>query len=666
MRRLWLVFALSIAVVSICVGQNISFPDPAFKQLLLSAPSDNIEVSSGPGGIYDIVDLNGDGEVSYSEAAQVGSIYIHNVPLESLDGIQYFGPLGVLGMENCGLLQLDVSGMLIGELIIKEPLVDLNLNNTNLWYISLENTALTTLDLSPANFDVLYLKNCLSLQTVFVKNGEDDSDKFASVDNCPALAYICEDEDFVDQTQLALINFGLSCEVNSYCDLLPGGVYYLISHSAHFDADNDGCDDADPFFSKVWVAITGAGNPTLDYGAQGGISHSIGVNAGSYSVVPILENPSYFNVNPSNVDVQFPVNSSPFEIDFCVTPNGVKHDVGVAILPVSVAIPGYAAQYRIVCRNQGNQPASGSLSFHYPEGLSLTNAGGGTVTMNGLEFEYTDQSVGATWVYDLTFIVNNGFGMPPVEEADVLDFSTIISCVGQDENPDDNTFTLQQTVVTSFDPNDKTCLEGNTLDPSMAGKYVHYLIRFENTGTANAQNIVVKDVIDTTKFDVSSLIPLDGSHPFQTRITSNNKVEFIFENIQLPFDDAHNDGFVAFKIKTKSTLIAGDTFSNAANIYFDYNAPIVTNTATTTLQALGASDFDFDRYLTIWPNPASDILHIEGASGVRSAQVYDLSGRLVTSFLHAKEMDLTQLEAGTYLLRVHTEKGVAATRFVKQ
>ncbi len=63
------------------------------------------------------------------------------------------------------------------------------------------------------------------------------------------------------------------------------------------------------------------------------------------------------------------------------------------------------------------------------------------------------------------------------------------------------------------------------------------------------------------------------------KLQHNNKVEFIFENINLPFDDANNDGFVAFKIKTKSSLVLGDTFSNSANIYFDYNFPIVTNTA---------------------------------------------------------------------------------------
>src|SRR5690606_20906712 len=115
------------------------------------------------------------------------------------------------------------------------------------------------------------------------------------------------------------------------------------------------------------------------------------------------------------------------------------------------------------------------------------------------------------------------------------------------------------------DPNDKTCLQGTGISQTQVGNYVHYLIRFENTGTANAQNIVVKDIIDTSKFDLSSLIAVCGSHSIVTRITGPNTVEFIFENIQLPFADATNDGYVVFKIRTLPNLTVGNAFSNTAN-----------------------------------------------------------------------------------------------------
>jgi hypothetical protein len=93
-------------------------------------------------------------------------------------------------------------------------------------------------------------------------------------------------------------------------------------------------------------------------------------------------------------------------------------------------------------------------------------------------------------------------------------------------------------------------------------------------------------MIDLAKFDIATLVPLKSSHDFFTRI-NGNKVEFIFENINLDFNDATNDGYVVFKIKTKPTLVVGNTFTNNANIYFDYNFPITTYVG----QNLGAKKY---------------------------------------------------------------------------
>ncbi len=60
-------------------------------------------------------------------------------------------------------------------------------------------------------------------------------------------------------------------------------------------------------------------------------------------------------------------------------------------------------------------------------------------------------------------------------------------------------------------------------------------------------------------------------------------------------------GMWLLKSKTKPSLVVGDSFSNTASIYFDYNFPIVTNTATTSvLQSLGNIDFEFDSYFKMY------------------------------------------------------------------
>jgi hypothetical protein len=62
-----------------------------------------------------------------------------------------------------------------------------------------------------------------------------------------------------------------------------------------------------------------------------------------------------------------------------------------------------------------------------------------------------------------------------------------------------------------------------------------------------------------------------------------NRAEFIFENINLPFTEPDKHGYVAFKIKTKPNLVLGNTVTNQADIFFDYNFPITTNLTSTTI-----------------------------------------------------------------------------------
>ncbi|HEY0091325.1 MAG TPA: T9SS type A sorting domain-containing protein, partial [Flavobacterium sp.] len=149
---------------------------------------------------------------------------------------------------------------------------------------------------------------------------------------------------------------------------------------------------------------------------------------------------------------------------------------------------------------------------------------------------------------------------------------------------------------------------------------------------------------------------LATSHPAVTRITGN-KLEFIFENIQLA---AAEHGHVVFKIKTKSTLLQGDTVTNKADIFFDYNFPVETNLASTTFQVLGSAHFNTQHSFTLAPNPATDKLSISSGSQMTSALIYDLQGRCVLmNLIDGKEgvLDISALQKGVYTLRIETIEG---------
>jgi hypothetical protein len=150
---------------------------------------------------------------------------------------------------------------------------------------------------------------------------------------------------------------------------------------------------------------------------------------------------------------------------------------------------------------------------------------------------------------------------------------------------------------------------------------------------------------------------------------TGNTAEFIFENIQLPFDDANNDGYVSFKIKTKSTLTMGDAFSNTANIYFDYNAPVITNTYTTTVRnVLAVSETKTGKEnVSIYPNPVQDILYIKSSEEIIKAEIYDASGRILnTTGVKTNSVNVAELAKGNYIIKLFTKDKTMILKFIKK
>lgn len=69
--------------------------------------------------------------------------------------------------------------------------------------------------------------------------------------------------------------------------------------------------------------------------------------------------------------------------------------------------------------------------------------------------------------------------------------------------------------------------------------------------------------------------------------------------------------------------------------------------------------------LSIYPNPATDVLNVIDISGVIS--IVDLTGKTVIETMIEKEqIDVSSLQPGVYLLYVQTEEGISSTRFVKE
>ncbi len=181
---------------------------------------------------------------------------------------------------------------------------------------------------------------------------------------------------------------------------------------------------------------------------------------------------------------------------------------------------------------------------------------------------------------------------------DQVCFTSLITPFLNDADTINNQKEYCFTVQNSYDPNDKQVFPTGVCAPKyiLNNEVVTYTVRFQNTGTADAVNIVIRDSLSAL-LDSSSIRIVSKSHDgLVTELLPNNVVHFKFSDINLP-DSASNpissNGFVTFEIQPKNGIPNETILTNNVNIYFDFNLPITTNTVSNTFTDTLPSTYTF-------------------------------------------------------------------------
>ncbi|WP_415060682.1 T9SS type A sorting domain-containing protein [Flavobacterium sp.] len=593
--------------------------------------------------------------------------------------------LNIAGLEN--LVSVSCSGNLLTNL-------DLSLCNA-ISFLSCTNNQLTALDLSDlSNLNFLSCSEnqlvelnvsmCTNITTLGcynnsieylnLKNGNNSLTSYF-FDGNPSI-YVCANESQVLALQNYMNSNNIIGHVNSFCSFTPGGDYNTITGNARLDINNNGCEETDysiPFF-RLTVDLNAMTTNSSVFSNNNGVYNLYTVTEGVYTLTPVLENPAYFSVSPQpGTAIINEIDNSSTTLDFCVTANGVHPDLEVVIAPVTPARPGFEAVYKIVYKNKGNQILSQQygVNFFYNQNLMQflsASTSPSAQGAGGLQWDYANLMP----FESRSIVVSMQINPPtdpenPVNIDDELVFTSVILPQAGDEIVQDNTFVFNQTVVGSYDPNDITCLQGDVVPPSEIGNYLHYVIRFENTGNAPAENVVVNLSINPAQYDAQSLQLLNTSHEASVRMNGQN-LEVIFQNIQL---ESGGHGNILLKMKTKPTLQVGDMVAKKANIYFDYNFPIETNEAETLFQALSVVNPVVDNLISVYPNPVKDVVNItvKNDSILKTIELYDVQGRLLQTQLvndvHS-ELNVSSRANGMYFIKINTDKGTKVEKLVKE
>ncbi|MEL7222337.1 MAG: T9SS type A sorting domain-containing protein, partial [Bacteroidota bacterium] len=219
----------------------------------------------------------------------------------------------------------------------------------------------------------------------------------------------------------------------------------------------------------------------------------------------------------------------------------------------------------------------------------------------------------------------------------------------------------------AYDPNDKLVTPAGIEEEhyTLFGEELTYTVRFQNTGTDTAFTVRITDYLDTN-LDWSTFRPLDASHSFTTNLSGDGLVEFVFEDILL-VDSLTNEpgshGFVKYRIQPKNNLEEFTVINNTADIFFDFNPPIRTNTTFNTYVSsfpTPTNNLTETIKINVHPNPFGQVCFIsteeEELYSDTQLEVYNLQGSLIyqqqlSGNFHT--LDASSWPKGIYLLKVY-------------
>lgn len=405
------------------------------------------------------------------------------------------------------------------------------------------------------------------------------------------------------------------------------------------------------------------------------------VRPGSYTVG--ITTPLYYNItaptSPSTHSINFPTSGgSSAGNDFGIHVQQNVNDLRVSLVAGPVR-PGFDSHAWLNYQNIGtNTIAAATLTYTPSASLTFLSSTPAPDNSTATTQEYNLGTL-APGAGGYIYVQLNAPAPPTLNIGDVVTSLLTIDPTTGDYAPDDNIDTLAQTVVGSFDPNDKAVFpagegEAGTLLPVQT---LRYLIRFQNTGTYYAEDVRVEDTLDT-QLDILSVRTLDASHSFTyTLDPTTGGVVWYFNDIMLPDSNANepmSHGYISFEVDVIDwdQVPNGSEINNTAHIYFDFNEAIVTNTTRTTFdRTVGIAELAAVEASKLYPNPVNGKATIEFASEGRNyhVRVMDLTGKVVLNTNEVStdriELDVTNLNGGMYLYEIVSEgKALSKGKFI--
>lgn len=339
-------------------------------------------------------------------------------------------------------------------------------------------------------------------------------------------------------------------------------------------------------------------------------------------------------------------------------------DIAIASVELLNFRAGFETDMILQIRNNGSVPVdSFKVVFdiaNSPSPVQFVSAVPAPVSINGDSLIWAFDSLGLSETVDIKIKFKTSVN---------ANLNTLISYRAEavlegDAYPADNFFGGRSPVVGSYDPNDKQVWPVSVEPTALDTTELRYVVRFQNTGNFPASFVVIRDTLSES-LDLPSLRMLSASHDYSWRIYGDRILEVRFDPIFLPdsnLNEPASHGFVAFAIRPLRSLVEGDAVGNRVGIYFDYNEPVITNTAVMKIETIvRTTGPEKTLEIALAPNPVAAFTRIfidlpTDVPGDCKVSVFSLNGTLVreTQGLaggHSRRLEMDGLPAGVYVVR---------------
>ena len=361
---------------------------------------------------------------------------------------------------------------------------------------------------------------------------------------------------------------------------------YHLSGTVFVDADGDGALDGGEI-GLAGAAITATPTGYFALGNGGG-EYMIYSNEGSQTVAASLPSPLW---SQTTTPLEYTVSPSATQPDWPGLDFGFQPTVDISLIHPEVVLASAPCSATtslwITAMNEGTRIEDGTISLALDNAFTFVSSDPtpSAVSGNMISWTFSDLS------YFGTQVIHASVVMPGAQSiGDPFTHAITITTVDDQGDPTGTFLTeLNGVISCAYDPNDKLASPegyGGLGAIDISTDHIDYTIRFQNTGNAPAVVVVLRDQLDAD-LDLSSLRILGFSHePTEVVIEPSGELIVRFNGIQLPDSGASftgSQGFIKFRLDLLPGLPHLTPVHNTAEIYFDLNDLVLTNTALRTL-----------------------------------------------------------------------------------